>query len=97
MFSVVFVRHSVHGVGGINVTITHNALDLTVQPPASSPPPPRTSELGPPSLPPPPRHQTWNQPSHGPLLVASGGHHWRPAQTYSFEEDSMGMTSGGGY
>ena len=53
MFSVVFARHSVHGVGGIHVTITHDALALTVQPPASSPLP-RTSELGPPALPPPP-------------------------------------------
>ena len=30
MFSVVFVRHAVH-VGGAYVTITHDALDLTVQ------------------------------------------------------------------
>ena len=34
MFSVVFVHHSVHGTGKgrwSHVTITHNALDLTVQ------------------------------------------------------------------
>ena len=53
--------------------------------PSPSPPPP-TSDMGTPTSldtihgthprPKHPRHQTW-----GPLLVTSGGNHWRPVQT----------------
>ena len=46
---------------GFHVTITHNALDLTIEVPH--------------------RHQIWD-----PMLVTSGGHHWKPVQTCSFED-----------
>ena len=66
------VCHSVHGGGGGHVTITHNALDLTVQGCTAMPP----------------GHQTWKpQPQPWPsLLVTSGGHHWTPVQASSFED-----------
>ena len=38
----------------------------------------------------PPRHQTWDT-----LLKTSGGHHWRPIQTCSFEDPPLVLTSGG--
>ena len=56
MFSYVFVHQSVclsmGEQAGPHMTITHEALDLTVKAPALSP------------------------------LVTSGGHHWKPVQTY---------------
>ena len=58
MLSVLSVRHSVHR-GGPHVTITHDALDLTVQAPLDI------------------RHCTPLGPDPGPLLVTSGGHHWK--------------------
>ena len=69
MFSVMSVCPSVHR--GSHVTITHNALDLTVQDPPNPGPAP-------------PAHQTWDPlvPASGnqtwdtlPPLVTSGGHH----------------------
>ena len=39
----------------------------------------------------PPGHQTWD-----PLLVTSGGDHWRPVQTCSFEDPQL-VTSGGNH
>ena len=33
--------------------------------------------------------------SHLPLLVTSGGHHWRPVQFYSLQDSPMELTSGG--
>ena len=48
--------------------------------------PPTTSDLGPP----PPGHQTWD-----PLLLTSGGHHWRPVKTCSFRDHlSVASVSG---
>ena len=52
----------------------------------------------------PPRHQTWDpskpHPPHirpgTPLIVTSGGHHWRRVQIYSFE-DPLAATSNSGY
>ena len=69
------------------MTITHDALDLTVQA-STSPGPllPQTSHLGPLALASP----------LALMLVTSGGHHWRSVQTGSFE-DPMGVTSCGGY
>ena len=71
------------------MTITHDALDLTVQP---SPQPcpldirhgtPWTSDMGPPSP---------------ALLVTSSGHHWRPVQACSLDDfppPKPILTSGG--
>ena len=71
--------------GGPHVTIIHDPLDLTVQPP----PPPNLR----------PGHQTWDPaspclllsdikqgppPSIVPSPVKSNGHHWKPVQTCSF-------------
>ena len=69
------------------VTITHDALDLTVQGPPSSPSFPQTSDLGPPQL---------HPPAPATLLLTSGGHHWRPGQTCPLEDlpISLGATSG---
>ena len=82
MFSLVFVH-----TGGTHVTITQDALDLTVQ--VSPGPSPHTSghktrdHLAPALHPPDIRH--------GPLqpLVTSSGHHWRPGETCSFEEPPL--------
>ena len=56
MFSVVSVSHSVHGWGGgVNATITHDALYLTKQRPSLDMEPQCTL------TPPPPWHpQTWD-------------------------------------
>ena len=42
-------------------------------------------------------HQTWNPPPKPwpPLLVISGGHHWKPLQTCSLEVRPPVLTSGG--
>ena len=58
--------------GGPHVTITYDALDITVQCPAPSP-----GRFG---------HQTWDPPAPVPLLVTSVDHHWRPVLTCSFED-----------
>ena len=73
MFSVVSVCSL-----GAHVTITHDALDLTVQ----GPPAPALAlpSLGPPCTDTPPQRLA----SH-PLLVTSGGQDWRPVQTCSLE------------
>ena len=88
MFSYVSVCQSVSPQGGPHVTITHDALDLTVwgsqsQPcpqtcdsPTPGPSPPWTSDMG--------CHST---PSPSFLLVISGDHHWKPIQASSLEED----------
>ena len=55
--------------GGSGVTITRDALDLTIQ-----------SLLGHGTLP------TGTAPPH--LLVTSGGHHWRPVQTCSLQDQN---------
>ena len=34
------------------------------------------------------RHHTWDPPARS-LLLTSGGHHWRPVQTCSFEEPTL--------
>ena len=52
------------------MTITHDALDLTVHPPPS----------GPPWF--PSGHGTWGP---FPLLVTSGDHHWSPIQNCSLD------------
>ena len=73
------------GGGGPYVIITHDALVLTVH----------ALHAGVPSCPLDirhgtllaPRHQTWDQPpTPMPLLVISGGHHWRPVQICSLED-----------
>ena len=86
MFSVVCFCHSVCPSvcpqGGPHVTITHDALDLTVQGSTIQAPPP------------PARHQTWKPMVPGrfpqsdlgpswpcPLLLTFSGQHWRPVQT----------------
>ena len=58
-----------------HVSITHDALNLTVQDtPGSAPsPPPRPKEIRPVDYPIP-----------QPTVVTSGGNHWRPLQTCSF-------------
>ena len=67
------------------MTITHDALDLTVERSQDI----RPSEMGPPH---PPGHHTCD-----PLLVTSGGHRWRSVQTCSFEDypHSPFLASGG--
>ena len=84
--------------GGGNVFID---IYLSVSPPDNRhgnrpslplPPLPWTSDLG---TYPPLRNQTWGSP---PLLVTSGGHHWRPVQTCSFGDNPppLRATSGSG-
>ena len=58
---------------GPHLTITHDALGLTVQGPPPALPPPNI-DMGPPQ-------------SH-PLLVISGDHHWKPVQTCSFDDST---------
>ena len=72
------------GRGGTHVTTTLNALDLTVQDLSPQPwlqlHPLDIRHLTPKAYPPPHiRHRTPTD----PLLVTSGGHHWRPVQTCS--------------
>ena len=55
--------------GNPHVTIIHSALDLNVQGPGA--PLHQTCDMGTPS------------PWPTPLLVTSGGYHWRPVQTCS--------------
>ena len=64
------------GEWGPHVTITHDALDLTVKAL------PQTWDMGTPQPQPP---QTWDMgiPHSAPMLVTSGGHHWRPVETCS--------------
>ena len=89
MFSQIPVCHLVQGVP--HVTITHGALDLTVQPPPPLclPPSPNiwpgTSHT---------RPQTLDLGSHLPLT--SCNQHWRPVQTCSLEYPPE-VTSGGGH
>ena len=76
-----------------NLTITHDALDVTVH----SIPSPTTSARHQ-TWYPLHRHQTWETlPSPSPRLATSDGHHWRPVQTCSFENPPLGVTSGGRY
>ena len=71
------------GRGGSHVTTTLNALDLTVQDLSPQPwlqlHPLDIRHLTPKPTPPHIRHRTPTD----PLLVTSGGHHWRPVQTCS--------------
>ena len=55
-----FLFTGVRGIGH-HVTITHDALNLTVQLP-------------------PPEHGASLDRDSAPLIVASGGHYWRPIQ-----------------
>ena len=68
MFSV-GVHLSVHRVS--HVTITNDTLDLTIQEEPIRPGP------KPPDIRP-------GRSGHSPLLMTSGGDHWRPVQTCSF-------------
>ena len=65
-------HHSINGGGGPHVTITHDALEFTVQVPLAGPL--QTWDIGTP----------WSCPY--PLLVTFGGHHWRPIQTCSLDQ-----------
>ena len=73
---------------GSYVTITHGALNLTPQDPLPPPHPTPTWELTAQGLPGSSPGLALSR--HGtslymdPLLVTSGGHHWRPVQTYTF-------------
>ena len=84
MYSYVSVSQSVCPQGDSHVTITQDAMDLTVHGP-------HTSDMEPP----------WPWPWPCPLLVTSGGHHWRPVQTFSLEDPPpltpppLVLTSGG--
>ena len=85
MFSVMCVCQSVQG--DPHVTITNDALDITVQDPLlwpksrrhetppSRPCPPRHGTMGSPH-PQSPEHETWDPPGHVPPLVTSSGNHW---------------------
>ena len=90
---------STMGGRGSHVTITHVHWDMKpTLPPRNrhqtsnmGPAPPRTPDMAyTPSTPtpdmgptlPPPQHQTWDL---CPLLLTSGGHHWKPVQTCSLE------------
>ena len=72
---------------GPHVTITHDALDLSVQSPLGLPPSPGHGD--PPKFQPPkpaPPNMGHGDPlTPAPLIVTSGGHHWRPVQTYSLD------------
>ena len=73
-----------------HITITNDALDLTVQrAPGSTPRDGTSLTLAPPG------HQTWDPPAPAPLLVTSSGHHWRPDQTCSLEDPPPVLISGG--
>ena len=69
-------------MGGSHVTITHDALNFTVQSPS-----PMDIRPGPPTPSPAPRHE---------LLVTSGCDHWGPVQIYSLGYPTP-ATSGGGH
>ena len=76
------------------MTNNHDALDLTVK----RPPP---SDMGTPLALPtqdirPGTPLPWTS-KLGPLLVKTGGNHWRPVQTCYARTPSPGATSGGGY
>ena len=58
---------------GSHVIITHDALDLTVQ-------------VLPKALAPTPRSRHWTSLYRDPMLVTSGGHHYRCVETCSVEE-----------
>ena len=62
-----------------HVTITHDALCLSVQGPT----------------PIAPGHQTWDSLKLTSLLVTPAGHHWKPFQTCSLKDPLLVMTSGG--
>ena len=67
------IGHSVHREGN------HDALELTTQ--ILNPGPRQGSDLMDPLVPPPPDIRPQEPtPGPAPLLVTSGGHHWRPAQ-----------------
>ena len=76
------------------MTITHDALDLSVQPPSLTYQTWDLSQAHPSPIP-----QTPLQTSHmgpSPKLVTSGGHHWRPVQTCSFEDQPPLVLKSGG-
>ena len=83
MFAAMSVCHSVHR--GSDMTIIHDALDLTVQPTLS-----QTWDMGPHAPSTHPHPQTWAlrdpQSRPGPLLLTSAGHHWRPVETCSLQD-----------
>ena len=80
MFSVVRVCQSVHPQGwGSHVTITHDALDFTVQSSHEHDPGPGSPSVQGPS----------NTPPHH-LLVTSGGQDRRPVPTCSLEDPHTG-------
>ena len=58
---------------GPHVTIIYDALDLTVYSTGHTGPRPGLGFS---------RHRIWGTP---PLLVTTGGHHWRPFQHYSLD------------
>ena len=93
MFSVVFVCHAFcPQAGRSHMTITSDALELTVQ---GFP-----LDMGPqgPLAPLPSGHGllgTSPGPSPNPLLVTSGGHHWRLVKPFYFRSPLLGLTSGG--
>ena len=76
---------------GSHVTITHNALDFTIQPPflcLVTPSPLHGTLIY--------RDQgTWDLVVQGPLLMTSGDKDWRPVQTCSPQDLSTVLTSGG--
>ena len=80
--------------GGPHVTITHDALDLSVQRPSLT-----YQTWDPSQAHPSPIPQTPLQTSHmgpNPKLATSGGHHWRPVQTCSFEDQPPLVLKSGG-
>ena len=92
-YSMIITARQRSWQGCRHVTITQDALELTVQGAyalALAPPPPpdiRPSDME--SLSTNPALQTSDMgplQSQLPLLVTSSGHHWRPVQTCSFEE-----------
>ena len=82
MFSFISLHHSVYRRGS-HVNITHDALDLTVQPQQISnlgrpgPSPFWASDVGPRAT--SKQHQTWD-----PSVLVKSGDHWLLAQTCSF-------------
>ena len=85
---IMSVRHSVH-TDGHHVTITHDALDFTVQPPLSPSPHPDNRHGDTPPAPAlaPTRHGI-------PLVETSSAHHWRPLHTSLYKPLLPVLTSG---
>ena len=79
------VCHYVQLGGGPHMTITHDVLNLTLQTPTDQALPLQTWGPSIPGLGTPSRHETWGPHPLVSNIVTSGGHHWIPVHTCSFD------------